>query len=341
MRVLWITPGFAAHEADHNCIPPLQFLAAELATQGIDVGVIALDYPYRHTPYSWHGHRVYPCGGCNQRLRRPLTYLRARAGAKALAPFDAIHSFWLGPAWYIGRYLARTWGVPQITTLMGQDVLPGNRRWLRRLPGTRDGQWVALSPLQATLFQQQVHLSTIQIPWGLSGLDIPATVPQDRPIDIIGVGSLIPVKNYLRWLEVVQAVHAQMPSLRAVLIGDGPQRPALEAAVRAKGLQNTVVFTGARPRAEVLVHMRMSKVLLHAADYESFGYVFAEAAANGCRIASTPVGIAAAFCSPTPDPAVLAQQVVSALHNKPPYVPFAPFTMAQCGAAYRDLYFGA
>ena len=42
--------------------------------------------------------------------------------------------------------------------------------------------------------------------------------------------------------------------------------------------------------------MRQSKVYLHTALFESFGFVLVEAAAAGCDVVSTPVGIAPELC---------------------------------------------
>ena len=77
MRVLWITPGFAADESDLNCIPPQQLLAQELLRRGVDLHIITLEYPFRNEPYRWHGATVYTCNGRNRRWVKPRTLWRA------------------------------------------------------------------------------------------------------------------------------------------------------------------------------------------------------------------------------------------------------------------------
>ena len=81
-------------------------------------------------------------------------------------------------------------------------------------------------------------------------------------------------------------------ALKAVLIGRGPQRETLQRQCEEAKLD--VQFTGEIPHEEVLGLMRKSKVLLHPAVYESYGFVFTEALACGMSIVSHAVGIAKA-----------------------------------------------
>jgi 1,2-diacylglycerol 3-alpha-glucosyltransferase len=298
MRILWLTPGFAANEHDHNCIPPLQLLAHELLGQGIDLQVIALEYPFRAEPYVWGngvGASVYPCDGRNRRYLRWRTLARARAFAQQLFTtnrFDAIHSFWLGPAWSLGEQLAARWQTPHVTTLMGQDVLPDNR-YLRRLQAGGVHRLVALTPFHNDQLEKTTGLrAEYCIPWGVGSVDVAEVLPQERPVDVLGVGSLIPVKNWEQWLRVLRLVARVRPGLRAELIGSGPEASRLRALAQQLGLMRQVHFAGEIPRPQVLARLRKSRVLLHTSRFESFGMVVAEATANGCRVVGTPVGAA-------------------------------------------------
>ncbi|TNE58206.1 MAG: glycosyltransferase, partial [Bacteroidetes bacterium] len=224
------------------------------------------------------------------------------------------------------------------TTLMGQDVLPGNR-YLKYLKLTDTPNLIALSDFHNTVLKETTgYIARQVIPWGIPTTEVPVTVPERRPIDVLGVGSLVPVKNWGRWLRIVREAANQVPDLQAVLIGNGPEENRLKEQAHALGLEPYLRFAGKLDRPDVLAHMAQSKVLLHTARFESFGYVFVEAAAQGCRIVSTPVGCAPAHwaCSPNDDrlAALLAKAIQAPLPNQPD----VPYSMEQTTQAYLELY---
>ncbi len=341
MRIIWITPGFAADAQDSTCIPPLYLLALEMMRRGIDLHIIALEYPPGHGTPRKDGLAVYACRGNNRTWLRWRTLHRARRLAQQIhleKKIDGLHSFWLGPAWVVGRQIAERLNIPQLTTLMGQDALPQNR-YLKGLAPAMTDQLVALCPFHQNALEQTCGLRAAhEIPWGIAGADIPAQLPADRPVDVLGVGSLIPVKNWMQWLDVLRLIVEQQPGIRAELIGAGPQLEVLKKQAARLGLADHLVFTGSLPRPEVLERMRRSKVLLHTGHFESFGYVFAEGAANGCHVVSTPVGAAPAFgvCSETT--AGLASAVLQILAQPNFQKSRVVYRMEETAAAYLKLY---
>lgn len=295
MRILWLSPGFAAHEQDYNCIPPLQLLAKALQREGVEICILTLGYPFDNQAYTWHGISVQSCYGKNKSRFRWINWWRMQRFAQkmhATSPFDVIHSFWLGPCWLVGRQLARRWSIPHWTTLMGQDVLPENRyRFL--LKPHHCPNLIALTHFQNQLFEKNNHLKAAQvIPFGIDPQEIPGTLSEHRPIDILGCGSFIPLKNWPLWLQTVALCKKSQPNLKAVLIGDGTQHAEIVQLAYQLGLQDTVTFTGHIPRSAVFQYMQQSKVFLHTAQFESLGYVLEEARMLGCQLVSTPVGIA-------------------------------------------------
>ncbi len=340
MRILWITPGFAASETDHNCIPPLQLLARGLLQRGIELHIIALEYPFCDTPYDWYGARVYPCNGQNRRLLKLRTLWRANAPPLPLeGTVTTIHSFWLGWASFVGERLAKRYGTRHFTTLMGQDVLPQNRLFQRALNAERSARLVAVSAFQNRVLEQNTGFRAGHvIPWGVPEAEIPESLPASRPLDLLGTGSLVAVKDWEKWLEVVALVVQKKPDLRVELIGDGPEREKLEALTTRMGLAGNVRFAGSLPRPEVLVRMQQAKVLLHTAHFESFGFVLAEAAANGCRVVSTPVGIAQEVGVVADGIDELAALSTEQLEQTVRQQPFVPLAMEQAVEAYLNLY---
>jgi len=83
------------------------------------------------------------------------------------------------------------------------------------------------------------------------GLDLTALKPLPpangaRSVRCGLVGRLVPIKNPQLFLDAVERVvrRSPAPALRAAVIGDGPLRPQMEAAVRARRLGESFSFTG-------------------------------------------------------------------------------------------------
>jgi glycosyltransferase involved in cell wall biosynthesis len=221
---------------------------------------------------------------------------------------------------------------------MGQDARSSNR-YLRRLRPGHASRLIALSQFHADVFQKNTGFRAAHlIPWGVDPTETPQHLPTERPIDILGVGSLIPVKNWEKWLQCIAIVRKSEPAIRAELIGEGPLRKHLEKKAREFGLADTVRFTGSLPRPEVMTRMRMAKVLLHTSDYESFGFILPEAAMNGCRQVSTPVGIGPemAACADTPEQ--LAALTLHAMQQTVLQTPGLPFTIEKAADDYQRLF---
>ena len=67
------------------------------------------------------------------------------------------------------------------------------------------------------------------------------------------VGRLDPIKNLPLFLNALAVLRATQPTVRAVLVGDGPERQRVRDTVAALGLQDVVVLTGFREDARRLV----------------------------------------------------------------------------------------
>ncbi len=345
MRLILITPGFTADEHDRNCLPTLQLYVDALLEQNVEVQVVALDYPFSNQAFQWKGATVHPCGGRNSRWLKPRTIWRASQICKRLVretphgKTAALHSFWLGWASGIGEHLGQQYRLRHISTLMGQDVLPQNRHRFKFLTEERAARLVALSSFQNdALARNSGFRAANVIPWGVSHAEIPTEFSKDRPIDILGAGSLIPLKNWDLWLETVAAVAKKQPELKAVLLGNGPEKQRLDKKAAQLGLSQTVEFAGELPRPQVLGKMGQAKVLLHTSNFESQGYVLSEAAMSGCRVVGTPVGIAPAMGPCADTAAALANLVQDALEAPILTKAHTPFLMSDTVAAYLQLF---
>jgi glycosyltransferase involved in cell wall biosynthesis len=341
MRVLWISPGFAADEHDDSCIPPMQLLATALKEKGVDLQILTLAYPSTRTTYIWKGIPVYPGIGWNRswfRLANWIRVINKASGLHRQRKIDVIHSFWLGPSWLIGRYLKWRHHIPHITTLMGQDVLQSNI-YLKFINKNDTDSLVTLSEFHRLKFGKVTGMLRVPcIGWGIPQNEIRPELSSFRPIDILGCGSLIPVKNWPLWIDMVSRIILKYPDLHAEIIGNGPEMNQLEQQIVMAGIQNNVKLQGKLSRKQVLQKMQQSKILLHTSKFESFGMVLLEAASSGCRVISTPVGIAPeiGLCAEGPDE--LVELIDRALVQTPLEKIQAIPTMDQTVSKYMEMY---
>ncbi|MGK4066067.1 glycosyltransferase family 4 protein [Rothia sp. HC945] len=72
---------------------------------------------------------------------------------------------------------------------------------------------------------------------------------------VIGyIGSILDYEGIGLILEAARQLAAERNDFHVLVVGDGPEKPKLEAFVRDEGLQNFVTFTGRVPHAEVEGH---------------------------------------------------------------------------------------
>jgi glycosyltransferase involved in cell wall biosynthesis len=114
-----------------------------------------------------------------------------------------------------------------------------------------------------------------------------AGFPAEAPL--VGmVGRLVPVKDVSTFLRSARLVHAARPDARFSLVGDGPDRAALEAEVASLGLTGAVRFHGWR-RDLPAVYGDLD-VVVNASRNEGTPVALIEALAAGRPVVATAVG---------------------------------------------------
>ena len=299
-HLLIVTPGFPGHDDETDCIPALQvFLEAVRRLEPeLELLVAALHYPRRTGEYSWRGLSVLPLNLPKSRLLRLAALRTAPTRLTSwLEEVDVggVHSFWLNDSSLLAGRVSRRLGVPHLCTVMGQDVLPGNRYLrLATRAASRHGLGLvapserALEALRASsgIEWEEAYL----IPWGVERLPGEARPWSERDVDVLGVGSLSELKRFDLFVDVVAELRSRGIAIRCEILGEGPARSKLRRRISSLDLDGSVVLRGALPREEVLARMERAKVLLHTSRFEGFGLVFAEALAAGMSVVSTPVG---------------------------------------------------
>jgi glycosyltransferase involved in cell wall biosynthesis len=117
------------------------------------------------------------------------------------------------------------------------------------------------------------------IPYGFSFDDAvsklpPGTARFGRP-QIITVGRLVPVKQHSLLLSVLPRLVEHFPNLKLIVVGDGPEEPALRALADELGITQNVLWTGFV--SNVHDYLRDSDVFVFPSRAEGFGAVTLEA----------------------------------------------------------------
>jgi len=100
-----------------------------------------------------------------------------------------------------------------------------------------------------------------------------------RDIDVIFVGRLTEYKRPDRLIKALAIVSCQVPGLKAVIVGDGPDQASLEAQSHELGLENQIQFLG--QRSDVPELMGRSRVFVLTSRWEGVSIAMLEAMALG------------------------------------------------------------
>lgn len=88
---------------------------------------------------------------------------------------------------------------------------------------------------------------------------------------------LVPVKNVGMLLSAFSVLRNRVAWL--VVVGDGPERPALEAQATRLGIRERVRFVGFQP--DMTRYLSVADLFVLPSRYENFGHVYLEAMASG------------------------------------------------------------
>jgi glycosyltransferase involved in cell wall biosynthesis len=142
-----------------------------------------------------------------------------------------------------------------------------------------------------------IHLETYGPADGNPELRQSLGIPADVPV-VGACGHLRPVKNYLRLLEAVAAVHALDPryGLHVLLVGEGEERAALEARAAQPDLAGRVFFAGYQ--ADPAPCYRAMDLYALTSDSEQMPVSLLEAMASCLPVVATDVGDVRAMLPP-------------------------------------------
>jgi teichuronic acid biosynthesis glycosyltransferase TuaC len=239
------------------------------AVDGIQVTYVPFVAPPRPRTYgSWGWYAAPSLAVALARLRRSFR-------------FELVHAHYAAPGADAVR-LARP-GVPYVASVHGGDLLsvatssPAGARAVRRGLG---GARIVLANSsgmadRARTFGARdarvVHLGT----------DIPDMVPPHHAERLVTVAHLVARKRHADVLRALWLLRDRHPALRWVVVGDGPERPALERLTRELGLEQRVEFRGELPHPEAVRLAQSAAAFVLPSIDEAFGVAYVEAMAGG------------------------------------------------------------
>jgi glycosyltransferase involved in cell wall biosynthesis len=237
--------------------------------------------------------------------------------------FDLVHAHYAAPAGdAVRRARIRA---PLVISVHGGDVLGVAERWR----GGRATVEAAFKAATITLANSSAiadrsrALGATDVRVVHLGTDVPPPAHTDITT-LVTVGNLIARKRHGDVLRALWLLRDEHPELYYVIVGDGPERRALEQLTNDLGLQERVAFRGALPPDQALTVARWGGIFVLPSVDEAFGVAYIEAMAGeipavGSRGEPGPEEIARCGGGmrlvPPGDPEALAQELRTLLED--------------------------
>ncbi len=207
---------------------------------------------------------------------------------------DVIHAHWTlaGLAAWLASFVT---GTPFVLTVHGSDVyiapgIPGvgalTRAMLKRCARVLA---VSRNLAQATAELGYPEARIEVLPDGID-LDRFTPGPPEREALLLFVGSLIQRKGVDILLLAMSAVRAEHPQVHLAVVGDGPERAALERQSHEIGLTGSVDFIGPQSQHDIALWMQRARLFVLPSREEALGIVLLEALASGTPCVASRVG---------------------------------------------------
>jgi glycosyltransferase involved in cell wall biosynthesis len=277
-------------------------LAERLAAEGHEVTYLTLRQWDRGVDPGVEGVRVVTVG--------PRMALYVHGRRRILPPLV----FGLGVLWHLLRHGRRydavhTCSFPYFSLLAAALVRPlrryvlvvdwfevWSRDYWRRYLGAAGGlagwavQRLCMRPRQRAFCFSRLHARRLREQGFAHPLDVlpgiyagPTGRPRPEPAEpvVVFAGRHIPEKRVPALVPAVAHARERVPELRAEIYGDGPDRPAVLAAIAAAGLDGAVSAPGF-VESDVLEHaLARALCMVLPSEREGFGLVVVEACSHG------------------------------------------------------------
>ena len=248
---------------------------------------------------------------------------------------DALVTVGAGDKMFWGRLAARWVKTPVVISALHSTGWPdGLGRLNRMLTPWTDG-FVAVASAHAQYLIEQERLPKAKVHVIPNGVDTQRFafraqdpydvrrefgIPAAAPICGI-VAALRPEKNHRMFVDMAELVSQHVDAAHFMIVGDGPDRPAIERRVAELGLQDRVHFTGTR--SDIPRLLAAFNVFCLTSDNEANPVSILEALSTQVPVVATDVGSVAAsvrpnetgFLVPPGKPAPFAEAVIEILQH--------------------------
>ncbi|HEY1828785.1 MAG TPA: glycosyltransferase family 4 protein [Acidimicrobiales bacterium] len=271
-------------------------VASQWAAAGLDVTFRTSAVPGGRRAINRDGYRVLRQAG-RYRVFPAAAWEGLRMGYR---PGDALVEIWNGmpffsPLWYRGPRLvflhhvhADMWDMvlPPTLARMGNAVE-------RRLapPLYRRSRIVTLSESSRLEIIELLGLDRDRVTVAPPGIDprfSPGGTRSSTPL-VVAVGRLVPVKRFDLLVRALAEAKANRPDLRAVIIGEGYERPALESLRAELGAEEWIELPGRVSDDDLIDWYRRAWVVASSSQREGWGMTLTEASACGTPAVATAI----------------------------------------------------
>jgi len=207
------------------------------------------------------------------------------------------------------------------------DAQNPKRLWARRVLFQKPGlHCVAPSQVLADVYRRVWKLPAARLHLIPNGVDCDrfAPIPRSGPPVIGTIAALRPEKRIDRLIEAF--TRAAIPDATLLIVGDGPERAALEA-LAGPGVEFAGAQADVAPFIDRMTHFAMSS------DTEQMPISLVEAMAAGLSVAATDVGDIAAMVTPDNRPYVTPVEDTAALARSLATLAADPVLSARLGEA--------
>jgi glycosyltransferase involved in cell wall biosynthesis len=188
-----------------------------------------------------------------------------------------VHAHYAAPAAdAVRRALPRA---PYVVSVHGGDVLAVARRSAAGADAVRRGlEGARLTLANSTGIAERARALGARATRVVHlGTDIPAEPPPHRAGELVTVAHLVARKRHAAVLHAL----AQVPGVRWTVVGDGPERSALERLAAELGVRDRVEFLGELGHAEAVRRAQQAAAFVLPSVDEAFGVAYVEAMAGG------------------------------------------------------------
>jgi glycosyltransferase involved in cell wall biosynthesis len=217
------------------------------------------------------------------------------------------HTSLVSPLAWQGARTASGSGIPTVMTMHSLCKVP---TWLLRAKAPIIGwtdlpvQWSAVSERAAEAVNRMLpgH-DVVTLPNGIDPTlwRVPRRPTNPRRLQIVSVMRLMPRKRPMHLLRVLADIRRRVPAsteLTAVIVGTGPEQPAMERYLDRHGMRGWVQLAGRCDRETIHRIHAASDVYLAPATLESFGIAALEARCAGVPVVAMRVGGVGEFVRP-------------------------------------------